>query len=381
MRGSITRRGEHSWRIKFEAGRDPKTGKRLTHFVTVKGTKRDAQAELTRRLASLDAGTHVEPSKAPLATYLRQWIDGHAVSPKTVERYRQLIEQQVIPHLGALPLQGLRVAHVTNWHATLLKAGGKDGGSLSPQTVQHAHRVLSKALADACKREVLARNVASIATPPKVTAEEMTILNPDQVKAMITAMKTSPIYPHVVTLLATGMRRGELMGLQWSDIDLDGGKVRIARSLEKTKAQGLRLKTPKTKHGARTISLPAIAVVALQDRRKAQLETRVALGAGRLADDAFVFGAPEGRPRDPDWLSLSWRRVVAARKLPRVSLHALRHSHASALIASGADPVTVSRRLGHGSPAITMSVYAHLFGRNDEAAANAIDAAMGFDGA
>lgn len=381
MRGSITRRGERSWRIKFEAGRDPKTGNRLTHFVTVKGTKRDAQAELTRQLASLDAGTHVEPSKAALATYLRQWIDGHAISPKTAERYRQLIEQQVIPHLGALPLQGLRVAHVTDWHATLLKAGGKEGRPLSAQTVQHAHRVLSKALADACKRELLARNVASIATPPKVTAEEMTILGPEQVRAVLAAMKTSSIYPHITTLLGTGVRRGELMGLQWADLDLDAGKLTITRSLEKTKAQGLRLKAPKSKHGARTISLPAIAVVALRDHRKAQLEIRIALGAGRLPDDAFVFGTPEGRARDPDWLSLSWRRVVAARKLPRVSLHALRHSHASALIASGADPVTVSRRLGHGSPAITMSVYAHLFGRNDEAAAKAMDAAMGFDGA
>ena len=118
----------------------------------------------------------------------------------------------------------------------------------------------------------------------------------------------------------------------------------------------------------------------LREHRKAQLELRLALGAGRLPDDAFVFGTIEGKVRDPDRITQDWKRFAAAKRLPKVTLHALRHSHASALIASGADPVTVSRRLGHGSPAVTMSVYAHMFGRSDETAAAAMDAAMGLKG-
>ena len=178
-------------------------------------------------------------------------------------------------------------------------------------------------------------------------------------------------------LLATGARRGELAGLQWGDVDLEAAKLRIERSIEKTKAQGLRSKPPKTKHGRRLITLPASAVAVLREHRKSQLELRLALGAGRLPDDAFVFGPIEGGLLDPDRVTWDWRRITAAKGLPKVSLHALRHSHASALIASGADPVTVSRRLGHGSPVVTMSIYAHLFGRSDEAAAAAMDMAMG----
>jgi integrase len=260
MKGNITRRGANSWRLKFDLDRDPKTGKRLSRFVTVRGTKKDAQAELARLLAAQDAGTLVEPSKTTVADYMRSWIDTATtltLSPKTAERYRQLINRQIIPHLGALPLQKLKPVQIATWHANLLKAGGHDGGPLSARTVGHAHRVLHKALADAVRHELLTRNPAAVVSPPKVTADEIEILSADQVKAALTAMRATSIYPQIVVLLSTGMRRGELMGLQWGDVDLESGKRRIDRAIEKTKAQGLRLKAPKTRHGRRTISLPA----------------------------------------------------------------------------------------------------------------------------
>ncbi len=255
-------------------------------------------------------------------------------------------------------------------------AGGHNGAPLSARTVGHAHRVLHKALADAVRHELLTRNPASSTSPPKVAAEEMAILSADEVKTVMTAMRTTTIYPQIALLLSTGMRRGELMGLQWGDIDFEAGKLRVERSVEKTKA-GLRIKAPKTKHGRRTISLPAGAIAVLRQHRKAQLELRLALGIGRPPTDTFVFGTIEGGIRDPDRITQDWKRFAAARGLPKVTLQALRHSHASALIAAGADPVTVSRRLGHGSPVVTMAVYAHLFGQNDSAITETIDAVLG----
>ena len=313
----------------------------------------------------------VEPSKLAIADYMRAWIDTAetlSLAPKTAERYRQLIERQIVPHLGAHALQKLKAAHVADWHAKLLRAGGHEGGPLAPRTVGHAHRVLHKGLADALRRELLTRNPAAIVAPPKVAADEVKILEAEQVKAALAAMRETVIYPQVVVLLATGMRRGELMGLQWGDVDLDAGKLRVERAVEKTKAQGLRIKAPKTRHGRRTITLPAGAVAVLREHRKAQLETRMALGIGKLPSDAFVFGTVDGQVRDPDRITQDWKRFAAARGVPKVTLQALRHSHASALIASGTDPVTVSRRLGHGSPVVTMSVYAHLFDRGDDGA-------------
>jgi integrase len=248
-----------------------------------------------------------------------------------------------------------------------------------PYGWRHAHRVLHKALNDATRRELLTRNPAALISPPKVADEEMEILSADEVKAVLTGMRDTVIYPEIVVLLATGMRRGELAGLQYGDLDLEGGAVQIARAVEKTKA-GLRIKSPKTKRGRRSISLPGGAISVLKQHRKMRLEARMAAGLGRLPSDAFVFGTIDGAVRDPDRLSQDWKRFTAARELPRVTLQALRHTHASALIASGADVVTVSRRLGHSSPVVTMAVYSHLFNQNDAGVAAAIDAVLDIGG-
>ena len=173
------------------------------------------------------------------------------------------------------------------------------------------------------------------------------------------------------------MRRGEICALAWGALDLDAGAVRVERSLEETK-EGLRLKSPKTRAGRRTVSLPASVVETLRVHRRRQMEHRLAIGFGRLGDDDLVFARADASAHPPDNLSRDWRRTVLSLKLPRVSFHALRHSHVSALIAAGLDVVTISRRIGHANPAVTLAVYAHVFaGANKDAtAAAAIEAAM-----
>ena len=181
--------------------------------------------------------------------------------------------------------------------------------------------------------------------------------------------------PIVALALATGMRRGELLALRWEDLDLEEAMVSIVRSLEETKA-GLRFKAPKTKRGYRTISLPPSSVETLRAHRRQQLELRMALGQGRPESSALVFSTIEGGPLSPDNLSRDWRRVTTARKLPRIRFHALRHTHASALIASGLDVFTISRRLGHASPAVTLAIYGHLFRDTDKEAAGVIEVVL-----
>jgi integrase len=367
--GGIDERGQDRWRLRWRVG-----GKRYTK--SFHGAKRAAQTELRRLLKSADDGAHVAPDKATLAEYLRGWLDGsHDLSPKTLERYRQLAEQQIIPHLGAAALQNLRPAQIQEWHATLLKSGGTGGRSLSARTVGHAHRVLHCALERALRLEVVARNAASAVRAPKVEAVEVAILSPEQITDVLGRLDGHPLHPIVAFALGTGMRRGEICALAWEAVDLAAGVVRVERSLEET-AEGLRFKPPKTRHGHRTISLPANVIEILGAHRRRQAELRMALGMGRPAPSDLVFSLPEGQPYPPDKLSRDWGNVVRAKKLPRVMFHAMRHSHASALIAAGLDVVTISRRLGHGSPAITLGVYAHVFGETDQAAARAIDAAM-----
>jgi integrase len=378
--GNITRRGERSWRVKFEAGeRDPATGKRRTRYVTVRGTKKDAQRELTRLLAEVENGTSVDPSGITVAEWLRGWFnEAGDLSPKTLERYRQLAERQIIPHVGATALQKLRPAQIHDWHTKLLKSGGATGCPLSARTVGHAHRVLHRALERAILLEIVSRNVAAVIPPPMVGHAEVAILNAEQIADLLAKLADHWLYPIASLALATGMRRGELCALTWGSVDFDNATVRVERSLEET-AAGLRFKPPKTRAGRRVISLPASAVAALRAHRAAQIEHRLALGLGRPDVNDLVFARPDASPHPPDNLSRDWRRNVLFLKLPLVSLHALRHSHVSALIAAGLDVVTISRRIGHASPAVTLGVYAHVFAAADKdtAAALAIEAAMG----
>ena len=258
MKGTITRRGKSSWRLKFDIGNDA-SGKRQIRYETVRGKRQDAERELSRLLHSFHRGTSVEPSKMTVADYIRGWLDAANLAPKTIERYRQLAEQQIIPHLGATTLQKLRPAQIQDWHSTLLRSGGKGGRPLSARTVGHAHRVLHCALSRAATAEIVSRNVASAMRPPKVECAEVDILSAQDMSDVLTKIADHAMYPIVALALGTGLRRGELLALSWGDIDLEGATLRVERSIEETKA-GLRLKAPKTKNGRRTISLPASTV-------------------------------------------------------------------------------------------------------------------------
>ena len=373
MRGNITRRGKASWRIKFD---DPIGNERRTRYVTVRGTRKHPERELARLLSEADRGSLVEPSKLNLSDYLREWLDdAHELTPKTAERYRQLAQQQIMPHLGAIPLQKLKPAHVQQWHGTLLKQGGEKGRPLSARTVGHAHRVLHRALQRAVEGEMLSRNVASTVKPPRIEAAEIEMLTAEQINDVLAKLEDHALYPIVALALATGMRRGELLALRWEDANLDHATLKVERSLEESD-KGLRFKAPKTKHGRRAIPLSPTAVEVLREHRLRQLELRVALGQGKPEPGALVFCTVEGEPLSPDDLSRDWWRLTLTRGLPRVSFHSLRHSHASALIASGLDVLTISRRLGHGSPVVALGVYGHMFRDTGRAAAAAIETVL-----
>lgn len=235
--------------------------------------------------------------------------------------------------------------------------------------------ILHCALARAAAGQKVFRNVASIIKPPKVEDSEVNILSADQIAELLSQLRGHSLYHLAVVAIGTGLRRGELLALQWGDVDLDNAMLRVERSLEETK-QGLRFKPPKSRHGRRSVSLPPTVVETLREQRRQKLEERLALGLGKFPDDALVFSREDGSPMSPDNLSRDWRRLVISRKFPRVSFHALRHSHVSALINGGLDVFSVSRRIGHGSPALTLKTYTHLFSKKDTQAAEAIESAL-----
>src|SRR5665213_416122 len=197
-----------------------------------------------------------------------------------------------------------------------------------------------------------------------------------QMRDVLKKLRGRPIYPIAAVGLATGMRRGELLALRWQDVSLDRARIQVEQSIEQTKA-GLRFKSPKTKNGRRSISLAASVVSELRALWLEHQKRRLALGQPKGQEGQLVFGMADGQPRKPNSLSTEWRKLVIALKLPKVTLHAWRHTHASQLIASGMDVLTISRRLGHGSPSITLNVYGHLFHSSDDRAAAIFEAAVG----
>jgi len=165
--------------------------------------------------------------------------------------------------------------------------------------------------------------------------------------------------------------------LRWCDVDLDAGRLRVEQALEETQAHGIRVKAPKTRNGRRTIALPASTVAELRVHWCEQQEQRLAAGLGKAPEASPVFADLDGRFLSPNVLTKKWPRVMAAIGCPEITLHSLRHTHASMLIASGMDVLTISRRLGHGSPTITLKVYGHLIAGTDDRAAQIMERAFG----
>jgi integrase len=185
---------------------------------------------------------------------------------------------------------------------------------------------------------------------------------------VLEALRGKPIFPIVAVLLATGLRRSEVLGLRWQDVDLDGGTLRVEQALEQTTRGGLVFKEPKTRHGRRTVTLAPSTVAVLREHRRTQQEQRLFFGLGKAPADALVFTSWDGSPYLPATLTLQWRRAMQRAGLT-ATLHSLRHTHASTLIAAGLDVLTISRRLGHASPTLTLGTYGHLFKTDDRAAA------------
>jgi integrase len=372
MSGHIRRRGG-SWEIKFALGRDPATGKRKTAYRSFKGTKKEVQVELTRLLAERDRGTSVDPTRMTVADFLDRWLRDWVatnVSLRSAERYGSIVALQIIPHLGQLPIQSLRPAHLADLYTKL-------AATLATRTVSHVHKLLRSALKRAAQWGIVQTNVASLVSPPRVQASEIAILRETEITTLLNKLREaeSPSYMVAVLGLGTGLRRGEMLALRWQDVDFVGGRLRVERSLEQTKAGGLRFKVPKTRAGKRFLALPSSIAAELRAHRTAQQEQRLARGLGRVPDDALVISQWDGQPRPPSSVSREWAETMARLGF-KITLHALRHTHASQLIAAGMDVLTISRRLGHASPVITLGVYGHLFANTDDKAAEIIEAAF-----
>lgn len=380
MTGHIRQRAAGAFELRYTLGTDPATGKRRTATATVRGTRKDAERELRRLLRTVDTGEHVDPTRMTVGEWLATWLAAirEEVSPKSHERYGEIVANYLSPALGALPIAKLAPVDIQRVYTGWATGGRRDGkpGGLSPQTRRHMHRILRSALARAVEQQIIVRNPADAFRKrmPKVERREMTALTTEQAQRLLDAIKHTRVYWPVLIALATGARRGEILAIRWKNMGDNSGVARIVESLEQTKA-GLRFKPPKSGK-ARAISLPSFAIEELRRWKRKQAEELLQLGV-RQTGDTLVCARADGAPMQPRSLTHEFTVMMARIKdIPRARFHDLRHSHATQLLLAGVHPKIAQERLGHSTISITLDLYSHVTETMQEDAAARLDAAF-----
>lgn len=307
----------------------------------------------------------------PVAGYLRHWL-AHVrgrVRSSTYEGYRNLLHHHAIPHLGQVPLNELHPLDLQSLYTSLLDRKPRP---LSPGSVRNLHLVLSQSLKQAVAWQLLDRSPATGAQPPRPRPHHYTIADPKLLQTILDHLVGHPLEIPAALAITTGMRRGELLALRWTDLSHDLTTAHINRSLQPTPT-GLSFQEPKTRRSRRAIVLPKLLHPYLHQQQQDQA-TRRANQPDTWTDHQLIVDRGDGNPINPDSLSSAWRRFITDHHLPAVRWHDLRHSHATALLLQGVHPKIVSERLGHASIGITLDTYSHVLPSMQTAAATAFDA-------
>jgi integrase len=365
VRGSKRKVRDGVWELRLSLGLDPVTNKYRRVSKTVHGNAREADRALRELIDQQAPGA--DGAGASFGQLLDEWLDECDrldLSPTTRRNYRAQVETTIRPRLGHVPLGTLSAKHLDDLYRVM-----KDAGK-TPKTIRNHHAAISAALHQGVRWGWVRSNVAELARPPRIAQQRVHAPSIDVVREVIEAAerRDARLAPLLMLAALTGMRRGELCALRWSDVDLEHGVIEVARSLVVIPG-GLAEKTTKTDR-SRSIALDPVAVALLQEH-KARVESSIAEAHGRLATDAFVFSPfVEGTtPFRPDNVTSFFIRVRNEVGAPTVRLHDLRHFTATQLIGAGVDVRTVAGRLGHSDPSVTLRVYSHALEERDRSAA------------
>ena len=335
-------------------------------------TRRDVKDKLTRALHDQQRGLPISTDRQTVAQFLARWLTETAkpsVRPKTYTSYEQIVRLHLTPELGAIRLEKLTPQDVQRFMNRKLAA------NLSPRTVDICRCVLRQALNHALRWGIVSRNVAALVNPPKQKREIHRFLTPDEARGFLDVVRGERLEALFTVAVAVGLRQGEALGLRWRDVDLDSGTLTVRHGLQRIDGT-LQIVEPKTALSRRTIALPAIALRALKDHRRRQLEER--LLAGPLwVDGDFVFASHTGTPLDARNVVRHFHTLRERAGLKWLRFHDLRHAFGSLLAAQGVHPRVAMELMGHSQLSVTMQIYTHVAPELAREAALSIDAALG----
>ena len=367
--------GEGSWRRRNDGRVELRLtleGRNLSRYLPRETSDTEAQRGLRDWITRMERGELLGTGRQPMRDFLRRWIADVApnrLRPRTLERYQGIVEHHLIPNLGHVALERLSGQHIDRLHAECLKA-------MSPASVRSVHAALRSALRYAKERQLIERNPADGASPPRAKATEIVVLDTEQCRRFLVAIAGDRHEALYVVALTTGMRLGELLGLRWPDVDLDAPRIAVRQSLIRTRGSWI-LAQPKTKHSRRSIVLPGRAVRALQAHATAQKRMRLAAGPG-WADHGLVFTDEWGMPLYGGHMTERYLKPLLRRAgLPEIRFHDLRHTAATLMLGQGVNPKIVSEMLGHTGVQITLDRYSHVLPNMQAIVAAKMDEALG----
>jgi integrase len=377
VRGHFKKRGDR-WYFWVELERAP-DGKRRQLSRGGFRTRKEAETAYAGLRDEIRRGEFVSPAKTSVGSFLvDEWLPAVQASVRlaTHDHYSKMVHGYVVPRIGAQRLGKLRPGQLNAFYASLLVDGRRQVGAaqptgLSPKTVRHVHTLLHKAFNDAVRWGSLQRNPADRAEPPRPRTAEMKVWDIAQLRTFLDQVATDRLGPVWLLMATTGMRRGEVIGLRWSDIDLDGGRISVVQTHVLVNRRVI-VSEPKTQKGRRSIALDAATVAALRRLRRLQLEERLRYGE-LWTDTGHVVTHPVGTAINPRLFSSWFAQHARAAGLPPIRLHDLRHSYATAAgISAGIPAKVVSERLGHANIAITLDTYSHVLPNMQEKAAEQV---------
>ena len=354
--GNIRKRKDGRWEGRYTIGHDPETGKAI-----IKNVLGKTQAEVKEKLkTAIEENVGIDYGKAKrftVGSWLEVWMENYAkikLRPSTFKTSQGFLKNHIKPQIGSIPLAELTSLDLQKFYKHLLEGGRVDRieakkkpKGLAPKTVQNIHQMICSAYNLAMEQKLVNKNPTQGCALPKVEHKEMKTLTADQLSAFFREARDSGVYELYYLDLATGLRRGELLGLKWSDVDFDRGVLKIQRAI--SRQNGRVEEAPlKTKNAYRTLPLSADAIDVLKMQKC------------KVGGSEWVFPSPTGGPMSPDSVLHMLQRVLKRAGLPRIRFHDLRHTFATMALQNGVDVKTVSSMLGHYSAGFTLDTYAHV---------------------
>ena len=370
--GNIRKRKDGRWEGRYTAGHDPVTGKRIIKNVLGK-TQAEVREKLRRTMEETRGLDMARAGEYTIGQWLEVWFNDYAmlkVRPSSYQTYRGYLDHHIKPYIGGIPLTKLSSLDLQRLYKRLLSDGRvdrveskKQPKGLSAKTVRNIHQIISSALKLAVEQKLIARNPAEGCALPKVERKEMQTLPVEQLTSFLREAKESGVYEMYYIDLVTGLRRGELLGLKWEDVDLERGDLRVKRQL--ARINGEIVEAPlKTKNAYRTLPLAADAIGILKAQKK------------KVGNSPWVFPSPTGGPLSPDCVNNMLHRVLKRAGLPSIRFHDIRHTFATLALQNGVDIKTVSGMLGHFSAGFTLDTYAHVTTSAKREAANTMSGVL-----